>query len=146
MLRREFLLVSLATLALPVQAAGPTIEVYKSSTCTCCSLWLNHLRANGFETHVLNVPRPAEIRRRAGLPDAVGSCHTALVAGYAVEGHVPAREIKRLLAERPDALGLAVPDMPVGSPGMERGARLDPYDVLLVARDGSRTVYASYGK
>jgi hypothetical protein len=146
MQRRAFLVVSLATLAMPARAAAPSIEVYKAATCSCCALWVSHLRTNGFDTHVIDVPRPAEMRRRAGLPDAVGSCHTAFVGGYAIEGHVPAREIKRLLAERPDAIGLAVPEMPVGSPGMERRGRFEPYDVLLVGRDGKRTVFASYGK
>jgi hypothetical protein len=82
-------------------------------------------------------------RRRYGIPDALGACHTALVEGYAAEGHVPAREIKRLLAERPKARGLAVPGMPAGSPGMESN-RLQPYDVLLVKPDGTATVYQSY--
>lgn len=86
------------------------------------------------------------MRRRHGIPDALGSCHTGVVEGYALEGHVPAREIRRLLAERPKARGLAVPGMPVGSPGMEQGARRDPYDVLLVHADGRTSVYSSYSK
>lgn len=91
----------------------------------------------------VNVEDPGDYRRRYGIPDALGGCHTALVDGYAIEGHVPAREITRLLAERPNVRGLAVPGMPAGSPGME-GSRREPYDVLLVRPDGTTTVYQSY--
>jgi hypothetical protein len=84
------------------------------------------------------------IRRRHGIPDTLGGCHTAVIEGYAIEGHVPAREIKRLLAERPQARGLAVPGMPVGSPGMEQGARREPFDVLLILSSGRHTVYQKY--
>lgn len=91
----------------------------------------------------VNVEDPGVYRRRYGIPDALGGCHTALVDGYAIEGHVPAREITRLLAERPNVRGLAVPGMPAGSPGME-GSRREPYDVLLVRPDGTTTVYQSY--
>lgn len=89
---------------------------------------------------------PGVHRRRHGIPDALGSCHTGVVEGYAIEGHVPAREIKRLLAERPKARGLAVPGMPMGSPGMESGPKKEPFDVLLVLPDGSHKVYARYGR
>lgn len=88
---------------------------------------------------------PGVHRKRLGMPDALASCHTGLIDGYVVEGHVPARELKRLLAERPRALGLAVPDMPRGSPGMEADVK-DPYDVLLVQKDGRSTTYARYGR
>lgn len=91
----------------------------------------------------IGVENPGEYRRKYGIPDALGGCHTAVVSGYAIEGHVPAKEIKRLLAERPKARGLAVPGMPAGSPGME-GARKDPYDVLLVKPDGSTAVFQTY--
>jgi hypothetical protein len=145
--RRTFLLAAvLAALSGRTEAAPPLVEVYKSPTCGCCNDWVKHLRANGFEVRATDVREPGELRRRFGMPDALGSCHTARVGGYTVEGHVPARDIHRLLKERPDALGLAVPGMPVGSPGMEAGSRLDPYDVLLVGRDGRPRVYARYGK
>jgi hypothetical protein len=145
--RREFLAVSLALGCTGAAAAAPDlIEVYKTATCGCCVEWVKHLRANGFVVRAHDVPEPGDYRRRHGIPDALGSCHTAVVAGYAIEGHVPAREIRRLLAERPPAAGLSVPGMPVGSPGMEYRNRLDPYDVLLVARDGRTRVFASYGK
>jgi hypothetical protein len=107
---------------------------------------VDHLRANGFRVNPVDVKDPAEYRRRHGIPDALGGCHTAVVDGYALEGHVPANEIRRLLAERPKARGLAVPGMPVGSPGMESGSRKQPYDVMLVLTDGRHLVYAQYGR
>lgn len=147
--RAVLALVALAAVAPPARAQRelPEVEVYKSPSCGCCNDWIEHLRAAGFKVRANDVPAPGAYRARFGLPERYGSCHTALVGGYVVEGHVPAREIKRLLAERPDAVGLAVPGMPVGSPGMdgpEYGGRVDPYDVLLVRRDGSSAVFAAY--
>lgn len=107
---------------------------------------MDHLRANGFRVKPQDVSDPGVYRTRSGIPGRLGSCHTAIVDGYAIEGHVPAREIKRLLAERPKARGLAVPGMVDGSPGMEQGTRRQPYDVLLVDTEGATSVYASYGK
>jgi hypothetical protein len=107
---------------------------------------VRHLEANGFRVRTFGTGN-TDKRAELGMPLKYGSCHTARVAGYAIEGHVPAREIQRLLSERPAAVGLAVPAMPVGSPGMdgpEYGSRRDPYDVLLVQRDGSASVYRSY--
>lgn len=145
--RREFLATAIALgCAGNAAAAPPVIDVYKSATCGCCIEWVKHLRASGFMVRAHDVPEPGEYRRRHGIPDALGACHTAVVAGYAIEGHVPAREIHRLLKERPPAAGLSVPGMPVGSPGMEYGNRLDPYEVLLVGRDGRPRVYARYGQ
>jgi hypothetical protein len=94
----------------------------------------------------IDVKDPTAYRRRHGIPDALGGCHTAVVEGYALEGHVPAKEIRRLLAERPQARGLAVPGMPAGAPGMESGDRRQPYDVMLVLPDGRHLVYARYGR
>jgi hypothetical protein len=146
MSRRRFFAVSAAALlAGPAFAARDVIDVYKSATCGCCGKWIEHLRANGFEVRAHDVPESAEYRGRYGVPDNLGSCHTATVAGYAIEGHVPAREIRRLLVERPKMQGLAVPGMPKGSPGME-GSGSDPYDVLLFQRDGRYTTYARYGR
>jgi hypothetical protein len=125
-------------------AAAPLVEVWKSPTCGCCGQWVAHLEQHGFRVRVHEVQGPAEHRERLGMPSAWGSCHTAVVQGYVIEGHVPAREIHRLLQEKPAALGLAVPGMPVGSPGMEMGDRRDPYDVLLVLRDGQARVYQRY--
>lgn len=122
------------------------VEVWKASTCGCCNDWIVHLESHDFQVKVHDTGNTA-MRGRLGIPLQLGSCHTARVAGYAVEGHVPAREMHRLLAEQPSAVGLAVPDMPIGSPGMdgpEYGSRKDPYDVLLVRKDGSTTPFQSY--
>ncbi|GAB3546325.1 DUF411 domain-containing protein [Noviherbaspirillum agri] len=124
-------------------AAAPALEVYKSALCGCCTEWVKHLEANGFEVKAHNVANPSDYREKFGVPQALGSCHTALVQGYAIEGHVPASDIKRLLAERPKAKGLAVPSMPMGSPGME-GHRSAPYDVLLVETGGNYSTYHHY--
>jgi hypothetical protein len=133
--------------AVPVHAqSAPRIEVYKSPTCGCCNDWIDHLKANGFTVVAHDVGNNAA-RARLGLPSKYASCHTAVVDGYVIEGHVPAREIRRLLKERPQAIGLAVPEMPFGSPGMDGpkyGNKVDPYDVLLVLRDGSARVYQGY--
>ena len=136
--------------AAPLAAQSkPLIEVWKSPTCGCCKDWIKHLQANGFDVKTHEVSEAAKTSRRAqlGLADKFGSCHTAVASGYVIEGHVPARDIRRLLKERPRALGLAVPGMPVGSPGMdgpEYGGRKDPYAVLLVQRDGSSSIYRAY--
>jgi hypothetical protein len=124
-------------------AALPTVDVYKSAYCGCCEQWVEHLKKNGFTVKSHNVPNPSDYRAKSGIPEQLGACHTGQVNGYAIEGHVPAAEIKRLLAEKPDAKGLAVPAMPMGSPGME-GPRSDAYDVLLVQADGSHKVYQHY--
>lgn len=137
-------LAMLAGAALPALAAlRPTIEVYKDPSCGCCGEWVKHAEANGFSVTVRDVGNAAA-RARLGIPTRLGSCHTGEIAGYAIEGHVPAREIKRLLAEKPAAKGLSVPGMPIGSPGMEQGARRQAYDVLLVRADGSTSVFAAY--
>ena len=124
------------------------ITVWKTPSCGCCKDWVIHLRKEGFHVVTNDVSDTAPFRQKFGLPAKFGSCHTAQVGGYVLEGHVPAREVRRLLREKPIALGLAVPGMPVGSPGMEmpgemQGVR-DAFDVLLVARDGSSRVYESY--
>lgn len=146
--RRTLLLFALATAAGVSFGAGsrPRVEVWKDPSCGCCKDWVVHLEKSGFDVTV-NDSGNEQARQRLGIPQRLGSCHTASVAGYALEGHVPAREIKRLLAARPQALGLAVPGMPIGSPGMDGAiykGRKDPFDVLLVAKDGTSTVYQSY--
>ena len=148
--RRRVALAGAAALLVPAWAAAqaPTIhaEVWKSPSCGCCKDWIAHMEANGFRVRVHETGNTA-MRERLKIPLKLGSCHTALIGRYAIEGHVPAREVHRLLKEKPEAAGLAVPGMPVGSPGMDGpdyGARRDPYDVLLVALDGSTRVYASY--
>jgi len=148
--RRHWML-AITTSALPAWAAAaapakPLVEVWKGPTCGCCKDWIAHLQANGFELRSHDSGN-SEARSRLGIPIQYGSCHTALVGAYAIEGHVPAREIHRLLREAPKAVGLAVPAMPIGSPGMdgpEYGTRRDPYDVLLVRKDGTAAVYQAY--
>ena len=147
--RRRRLLGTLALLplaSLAQAASAPLVEVWKSPTCGCCKDWIGHLEANGFRTKVNDTGNTA-MRSRLGIDPKHGSCHTALVGGYALEGHVPAREIRRLLKERPAAVGLAVPGMPVGSPGMDgpdHGGRKDPYGVLLLHKDGTAVAYQTY--
>ncbi len=132
-------------LPLPAYARQTVIEVYKSPYCGCCTDWIKHLRQNGFTVKAHDVGDASEYRAKFGVPYELGSCHTAQAGGYAIEGHVPAREIKRLLVEKPKAKGLAVPSMPLGSPGME-GPRSDPYEVLLFQADGKYSVYQKYGR
>ena len=142
-LSRRTVLAAILTLPLAAHAAKPpTLDVYKRSSCGCCKEWIKHLEAHGFKVRAHDVEDPSAMRAKAGIPDELGSCHTATVAGYAIEGHVPASDIQRLLKLRPKAIGLAVPGMPLGSPGME-GARRDPYDVLLV-KDGKTSVFQHY--
>ncbi|CAN7522325.1 DUF411 domain-containing protein [Variovorax paradoxus] len=139
-------LASTAAWPLAASAAAPMVEIWKDPNCGCCQDWVKHLEANGFATRVHDAGNSAA-RTRLGIPAALGSCHTGLVGGYALEGHVPAREVHRLLREKPKAIGLAVPGMPVGSPGMDGAAygdRRDPYDVLLVLADGRSRVYQGY--
>ncbi len=124
----------------------PPVHVLKSPYCGCCGAWVDHLRAEGFAVTVTDVDDTPAARERLGMPDKFGSCHTATVGGYVLEGHVPAEEVKRLLRLKPLAVGLAVPGMPVGSPGMEVGPRKDPYDVFLIGKNGRGSVFAHYPK
>jgi len=124
----------------------PVMEVWKDPQCGCCDDWITYLEKNGFSVRAFDTGNIA-VRQRLGMPEKYGSCHTALIGGYVVEGHVPAADIQRLLRERPAALGLSVPGMPIGSPGMDGplfGGRRDPFHVLLVGRDGSSRIWASY--
>jgi hypothetical protein len=121
-------------------ALAAEVTVYKSPTCGCCGKWVAHMRDKGFDLTVHDVPDVAPIKAEHGLPHGLGSCHTALVDGYVVEGHVPADAVERLLAERPKVKGIAVPGMPAGSPGME-GDRTDPYEVLTFDEKGNTAVF-----
>lgn len=152
--RRGFLATAAtSTLALAAGvsfAASPRtpvlVEVWKDPNCGCCGDWVKHLQSQGFQVKVNDTGNTA-MRAKLGIDNKYGSCHTALVGGYAIEGHVPAREIRRLLAERPEALGLAVPGMPVGSPGMDGpayGNRQDAYKVLLLTSGGGSRTYQDY--
>jgi len=131
-------------LALQAAAAPIPIEVFKTPTCGCCSKWVAHLKENGFAPTVTDVPSTAEFRRKYGVPDKLMSCHTGVVAGYTVEGHVPAVDILRLLKQKPKSKGLAVPGMPMGSPGMEQGGRRDAYSVLVFDEKGEAKEFQKY--
>ncbi len=128
-------------------AADPRlVVVHKNETCGCCHLWVEHMEKSGFKVTVRNVADLGGIKERVGVPAGMGSCHTARVGGYFIEGHVPAADIARLLDEQPDAKGLAVPGMPLGSPGMEvASGETQPYEVHLVTRHGSTSVFARHG-
>ncbi len=152
MKRRQLLGAALAAIAGAATAQTtltnkpPLLQVWKDPNCGCCGDWVKHLQSNGFLVQVIDTGNVAA-RKRLGMPDALGSCHTARVSGYVIEGHVPAADILLLLREKPDALGLAVPGMPIGSPGMdgpEYKGRRDPYDVLLVSRGGATRVFQSH--
>lgn len=124
-------------------AASPDMVVYKTKTCGCCSKWVEYLRAKGFTVTVKEVDSMVETHRKLGVAANLQSCHTGVVNGYSIEGHVPAEEITRLLKEHPKAKGLSVPGMPAGSPGMEAG-RQDAYSVMLFQASGEATIYKSY--
>ena len=126
-------------------AVLPVVDVYKDPTCGCCSKWVDHLEENGFTVRTTDTRDLAAFKASHGVPSEVRSCHTALVDGYVVEGHVPAADVRRLLDERPAVAGLGVPGMPVGSPGMEvPGTTAQPYDVMAFEKDGSTHVFATH--
>src|SRR5690606_10612899 len=152
MVRRRALLLGVLSLGVPGWAAAqfaasaPLVEVWKSPTCGCCKDWIAHMQASGFRVEVHETGN-AQARTRLGIAERYGSCHTARVGGYAIEGHVPAADVRRLLQQQPAALGLAVPGMPIGSPGMdgpEYRGRKDPFDVLLLQANGAASVYQRY--
>lgn len=128
---------------LPAMAAAAQITVYKSPYCGCCGAWVDHMKANGHTVKTIEMEDLTGIKKMTGVGDHLQSCHTAVVDGYVIEGHVPAADVTRLLTEKPKARGLAVPGMPVGSPGME-GPNPEAYDVLLFQADGSTAVYARH--
>lgn len=150
--RREFLvrsagLASVAAVARPLGALvpGPLVAVYKNPTCKCCTRWVEHLKLNGFVTEVHDLDSVDGVKDRYGVPSAIRGCHTGVVDGYVVEGHVPADDITRLLKERPKVAGLAVPGMPPSSPGMyQPGDAKEPYDVLAFQKSGTTTKFATH--
>lgn len=123
--------------------ALPVVEIYKSAQCGCCKAWAEHLQKNGFTVILHDVGDIPAARKKLGMPDQYGSCHTAKIGQYLVEGHVPADDIKRLLRDRPKSIGLSVPAMPLGSPGMESDHPV-PYDTLLIGKDGNAKVFARH--
>lgn len=128
------------------KAAANTVVVYKTATCGCCGIWVEHLKVAGFqvETHNVEADKVAAVGKDAGVTDELSSCHTAKVGGYVVEGHVPAADIQRMLREKPAIAGIAAPGMPLGSPGMEAGGRKEAYDVIAFTKDGKKSVFASH--
>jgi hypothetical protein len=142
----------LFALTLTTGAATPSVDptpkqtkitVYKDPSCGCCKSWIQHLIKYGYDVDAKDTPAMAEVKRTLGVPDALTSCHTAVVNGYLIEGHVPATDIARLLKEKPKVAGLAVPGMPAGSPGME-GPRKQHYQVLSFDKNGKTRIFASY--
>jgi hypothetical protein len=125
-------------------AIDETMVVYMTPWCGCCKVWADQSTAAGFEVEIREVEALHPVKEELGVPPAMGSCHTARIADYFIEGHVPFDDIKRLLAERPEARGLTVPGMPIGSPGMEQGDFRQAYDVYLVRQDGEAEVYSHY--
>ncbi|GAB3734299.1 hypothetical protein GCM10028862_17360 [Luteimonas pelagia] len=135
------------TIDAPIAVDPSLLVVHKNPSCGCCGLWVEHMHAHGFPVDVREIGDMGPVKERLGVPPGMGSCHTAEIGGYFIEGHVPAEDVRRLLAERPEARGLTVPGMPLGSPGMEvPDGRTQPYEVLLVAHDGSTTVWSRRGR
>lgn len=138
--------------AIPASACARTpkkpaqLTVYKSPYCGCCGAWVEHVNTSGLATTVKEMEDVTPIAKKLGVPDDMRSCHTAVIQGYFIEGHVPAADIRKLLRERPKARGITVPGMPIGSPGMEQGDRRDAYDTLLVLADGSSRVFAKHNQ
>jgi hypothetical protein len=150
--RRQFVRGALGASALAMmaprvlRAAAPiAMTVYKSPTCGCCKEWIKHVEANGFMVKVFNMDDVTPMKRTAGVPRTMESCHTALVGPYVIEGHVPADLVKKILVEKPQLVGLAVPGMPLGPPGMEQSGPARPYKVMAFYIDGTSTVFASRG-
>lgn len=135
-----------AAIASPLAAtARPSVVVHRSPTCGCCGAWANYLRRAGFAVTIVNEDDLAPVKLRAGVPTSLQSCHTAFIEGYVVEGHVPIEAIEKMLASRPPILGVAVPDMPGGSPGMEvLGMKPDPFKVMSFAKGGEQSVFLDY--
>lgn len=129
----------------PASPAADTVVVYKDPSCGCCSKWIEHLKQSGFKVEPHDESAMNPLKTRLGVPLELASCHTAVVGGYLIEGHVPAQDIRRLLTEKPAIKGLVVPGMPIGSPGMEQGERKDPYEVLAFGGQGDPKVFAKHG-
>ena len=137
---------SLGGLVAAQRSPLPTVEVFKSPTCGCCANWVKHLEANGFTTKVTDVEDMTVVKAKYGVPGRLQSCHTAVVNGYVLEGHVPASDVQRLIKERPAVVGVAVPGMPVGSPGMEVGNTRAAVQRADVRQAGQTAVFASHGR
>ena len=134
----------LALLACAENATAATLIVTKSAHCGCCKLWVEHMKKAGIAVQIRDVEDVTPTARKLGVPDNLRSCHTSTIGGYVIEGHVPASDLKRLLATKPKATGIAVPGMVVGSPGMEQGGLKEPYKVVLFGKSGKTRVFASH--
>jgi hypothetical protein len=143
---RKLALAAVLVIAAAAFVDAADLDVYRSEDCSCCGKWAQYLKKNGFKVrlHNMSPDRLDKIKTEARIPEKYASCHTAKIEGYVIEGHVPAEDIKRLLSERPKAIGLSVPGMPIGAPGMEVGKKQDPYEVLLLKEDGSTEVYSKH--
>jgi hypothetical protein len=137
------IIVAAAGLIGALRASAEDVTAWRSPSCGCCHEWAKHLEQAGLSVKMIDAPDINQIKNEHGVSSGLASCHTAVAGGYTIEGHVPPREIKRLLAERPSAIGLAAPGMPNGAPGMDSGSK-EPFDVLLVKKDGSTEVFAKY--
>lgn len=142
-MRNVLHLIAAALLAFPLAARAGGVIVYKTPTCGCCKAWVEHLRVAGFEVQVRDLADVTPEKQRLGVPPRLASCHTAVIDGYVIEGHVPAADVERLLATRPAVTGIAVPGMPMGSPGMEYGPAV-AYDVIAFKLDGTLALFASH--
>lgn len=131
------------TTAAPAVASDSVLVVYKTPTCGCCKGWVEHMQQAGFAVEVHDLPDLTAVKHEAAVPEELQTCHTARIGGYVIEGHVPAADVRRLLAERPAVAGIGTPGMPMGSPGME-GAYRDRYDVVTFGGNGKSTVFASH--
>jgi hypothetical protein len=134
----------MSTFMVTAHSEGPKIHVIKSSTCGCCSMWLEHLKTTGFTVTAEDVDDLYERKDKLKIPAELQSCHTGIVGGYVIEGHVPAEDILRLLKEKPKAIGIAAPGMPMGAPGMEMGGKKDAFNVILFTEDGKQSVWAKH--
>jgi hypothetical protein len=144
MTRSLRILIATASMIAATAANAATMTVMKSPTCGCCAKWIEHARAHGFTVKVVDVADIMATKAKTGVPAKLASCHTTLVGGYVVEGHVPAADIKKLLAIGPKAKGIAVPGMPVGSPGMEHGIHREPYQTVLFTANGKTAIFARH--
>ena len=139
-------IICLVLSSIPSLAGSPVFQVSKTPSCGCCLAWVDHIRAAGYEvrTSDMDMGTLTQKKTQLGITPQYASCHTATIDGYVIEGHVPVEDIERLLKQRPEAIGLSAPGMPVGSPGMEMGSERDAYDVVLILKDGSSKLWSSY--
>jgi hypothetical protein len=143
-IRRPILLsIAAAAAFISTAANAAQLTVMKSPYCGCCAKWIEHVQKHGFTVKVVDTEDMASVKKRLGVPDRLASCHTTMAGGYFIEGHVPAADIKRLLAQKPEAMGIAVPGMPAGSPGMEMAGK-EPYATILIRSDGTTGVFARH--